>query len=173
MGSRVACECGGGTCTARSVQGVYVCIWRGASSSALARSIASSLSLSLFLSLHPFHSLSLSPSLFRTQKVALDALRLHFLDASVPPSQVLVALNGTLVGLCVSSPEREGGVEECVGLGLVRAVNAEKRLLYIITPLGVQQLQRVDVLVRGRGLEVPVIVLLSQPSCSQRNRPAL
>merc|ERR1712216_146156 len=92
-------------------------------------------------------------------EVALDALRLHFLDASVPPSQVLVALNGTLVGLCVSSPEREGGVEESVGLGLVRAVNAEKRLLYIITPLGVQQLQRVDVLVRGRGLEVPLPAL--------------
>jgi hypothetical protein len=39
-----------------------------------------------------------------------------------------------------------------------RAINAEKRLLYIITPLHVQQLQRVDVLVRGRGLEVPSTV---------------
>jgi energy-coupling factor transporter ATP-binding protein EcfA2 len=53
-------------------------------------------------------------------EVALDALRLHFLDTSVPASQVLVALNGTLVGLCVTPPEGRKGLEECVGLGLVR-----------------------------------------------------
>ncbi len=47
-----------------------------------------------------------------------------------------------------------------------RAINAEKRLLYIITPLHVQQLQRVDVLVRGRGLEVLLNVRLFSHSLS-------
>ena len=56
-----------------------------------------------------------------------------FLDAAVPPTHALIAINGTMVGLCVSEgmgargEEQGRGVEECVGLGLVRAVDVQVR----------------------------------------------
>jgi hypothetical protein len=74
------------------------------------------------------------------------------------------------VGLCVSSPqvggcrggEREGqGVDECVGLGVVRAIDPEKRLLYVMTPVDIGELQRVDVLVRARGKHVSSVLFVA------------
>ena len=109
-------------------------------------------------------------------QVSLDELQVVFLDACVAPSEVLLALNASLVALCVSRPAGQAtsalgsgrlaastggaeGMEECVGLGLVRAVNAARRLLYILTPVGLKELQGVDMIVRARGLEVPLVAL--------------
>lgn len=68
-------------------------------------------------------------------------MHIKFLDAAVAPSHSLIALNGTMVGLCISGMAAEGngrGVEECVGLGLVRAVDVQRRLLFVITPVDLE-----------------------------------
>lgn len=49
------------------------------------------------------------------------------------------------------APSGAGGPPACLGLGLVRAVDVPKRLLYVLTPLDKAALQTVDILqVRGR-----------------------
>lgn len=70
------------------------------------------------------------------------------------PSQLLFALNCSLVGLC-SSPSHasdEPGPQPlpCLGLGIVRAVDAERRRLYVLSPLEEGALEQVTtVQVRG------------------------
>ena len=84
-------------------------------------------------------------------QVPMSSVRITFLDNAVDPSHMLVAINGTMVGLCVSgvgegapghsagmeecAGHGRGGVEECVGLGLVRAVDVQRQLLFLITPV--------------------------------------
>jgi polynucleotide 5'-hydroxyl-kinase GRC3/NOL9 len=98
----------------------------------------------------------------------------HFADLcgrqqSASPSQqlqtrycdlILDALNAKLVGLCCR-PNHDGGEEEdsdspclCIGLGLVRAIDRAKRLLYILTPVDSNRLKNVNLLVGGT-IDIP------------------
>ena len=103
--------------------------------------------------------------------VSLDDLSVRFLYAGdLPPSQWGIALNGAVVGLAVAAPEAaagggrgQAGAEArvtgpmeplpprgppppCLGLGLVRAVDMALRLLYVLSPLSLSEMQRVDTL---------------------------
>mmetsp|Transcript_46493 Transcript_46493/g.93199 ORF Transcript_46493/g.93199 Transcript_46493/m.93199 type:complete len:190 (-) Transcript_46493:24-593(-) len=105
-------------------------------------------------------------------RVPLSAVQLRFLFNPVAASQALIALNGTLVGLCTSACPPGGSdaralgegsrAAEAVGLGVVRAVDPASRTLYLLTPLPLEQLQRVDVIVRGK-LELPLQALNYHP----------
>lgn len=101
--------------------------------------------------------------------VSFDAVDVAFAGSSVPPSQLLWSLNASLVGLCVNpsrgtSPgESVAGDDDnrpprvllgsvaapCLGVGIVRAVDAQRRLLLIATPLPLATVERVNLLVRS------------------------
>ncbi len=75
--------------------------------------------------------------------------RVQVLHSSVPTSQLQFALNGSVVGLCTSqqhASEEPDPPAPCLGLGIVRAVDASRRLLYVLTTLGEEALGRVTML---------------------------
>ncbi|GMF12029.1 unnamed protein product [Phytophthora lilii] len=99
--------------------------------------------------------------------VSFDTVDISFAGSSVPPSQLLFSLNACVVGLCVNpdykpieqdaSELREGPPRivlqpvhaPCLGVGIIQAVDAEKRQLFILTPLPLSVLKRVNLLVRS------------------------
>ncbi|KAJ3129740.1 Polynucleotide 5'-hydroxyl-kinase nol9 [Physocladia obscura] len=98
-----------------------------------------------------------------------------YLRAKIPPSQSLVALNGSIVGLVVdtlkyrkfvdSSVERPSDCidisiipsdieihprfQNCVGFGVIRGIDIARKLFYIVTPTPFVQLSGVNLIVRG------------------------
>lgn len=56
---------------------------------------------------------------------------------------LLQAMNGSIVGLCI------GDANNCLGLGLVRSIDWQRRLLYILTPVQPDALPQVDALIGG------------------------
>ncbi|RLN48501.1 hypothetical protein BBJ29_001771 [Phytophthora kernoviae] len=107
--------------------------------------------------------------------VSFDQVDIAFAGSSVPPSQLLFSLNASLVGLCVNAehqPLKRGESEvatgpprivlqpvhpPCVGVGIIRAVDAKKRLLFILSPLPISVLKRVNLLVRS---SIPLTTML-------------
>ncbi|TMW68438.1 hypothetical protein Poli38472_005906 [Pythium oligandrum] len=99
--------------------------------------------------------------------VSFDAVDIAFAGSSVPPSQVLFSLNCSILGLCINMnrvapteapadgeprPPRiqlEPVHAPCVGVGLVRAIDAKRRCLYVLTPVRPELLAQVNLLVRG------------------------
>ncbi|POM68466.1 hypothetical protein PHPALM_15370 [Phytophthora palmivora] len=99
--------------------------------------------------------------------VSFNQVDIAFAGSSVPPSQLLFSLNASIVGLCVNpeykpceqvKPEpREGPPRvvlqpvhaPCLGVGIIRAVDAGKRQLFILSPLPLSMLKRVNLLVRS------------------------
>ena len=86
-------------------------------------------------------------------EISLDdlALHVHGLEEH-DENDRLDAVEGTLVGLCLSPPDPPKS-PECLGLGLVLAVDRSKRILYLKTPLHLDLLERVDLMVATGGLE--------------------
>ncbi|KAJ8522510.1 hypothetical protein ON010_g17693 [Phytophthora cinnamomi] len=99
--------------------------------------------------------------------VSFDQVDIAFAGASVPPSQLLFSLNACVVGLCINPNYKPVEREEsescegpprivlqpvhapCLGVGIIRAVDAEKRQLFILSPLPLSILRRVNLLVRS------------------------
>ncbi|GAB4817782.1 hypothetical protein N2152v2_004828 [Parachlorella kessleri] len=97
--------------------------------------------------------------------VSMDDVCVEVLHGSVLPSQLPRALNGALVGLCSApaqhaSEDPAGQPPPCLGLGFVRAVDARKRLLYVLTDLQEEELEQVATLQLGK-LELPSSLLQS------------
>ena len=89
----------------------------------------------------------------RPYRVAVGQVQLRFLFGSVPAGEELRAVNGALVGLCSSISA--GGPPLCLGHGLVRAVDASRGLLFLVTDVPREQLlSSCDLLMVGR-LELP------------------
>ncbi|KAG8053129.1 hypothetical protein GUJ93_ZPchr0001g30154 [Zizania palustris] len=84
-------------------------------------------------------------------------IHLHF---QVPRSEVWHSLNATIVGLAISCGTTEAGrsIPWCVGLGIVRGVDVQRGILYVITPVPLKHLQRVDLLLQGL-IEIPKSLL--------------
>ncbi|XP_062207380.1 polynucleotide 5'-hydroxyl-kinase NOL9-like [Phragmites australis] len=87
-----------------------------------------------------------------------DVTVMH-LHCEVPAGEIWHSLNATIVGLAVSNAsEATGSIPCCVGLGIVRGVDVQKGLLYVITPVPLQRLQSVDLLLQGL-IEIPTSLL--------------
>ena len=88
--------------------------------------------------------------------VSLDNVSVRFLYAGdVSPAQIGFALNSVVVGLAEESGsgEHSGPQRElrrppplCLGIGLIRAVDMPKRMLYVLSPLSLDVMQRVNTL---------------------------
>lgn len=87
--------------------------------------------------------------------VSLDDVSVRFLYAGdVSPAQIGFALNSVVVGLAEESRSGECGPQGelrrppplCLGIGLIRAVDMPKRMLYVLSPLSLDVMQRVNTL---------------------------
>ncbi|CAN0385305.1 unnamed protein product, partial [Ectocarpus sp. 8 AP-2014] len=121
----------------------------------------------------------------RPRRVPFRAVQIRIMNGSVSPSLVLHAINGALVGLVAMARQPwEGGrsgsvggggeglvclaetpLAPCVGLGIVRSVDVEKRVLYVLTPEPPEVLRDVNVLVMGP-LQLPMVMLYDPNWCS-------
>lgn len=95
------------------------------------------------------------------RRVPFDAVRLSARD--VAPQETLYALNNAVVGLCCDAAEYDSAPEnyavkllpcapalaQCVALGLVRGIDAERRELFVYTAASSEALARVNTLVLG------------------------
>ena len=126
--------------------------------------------LAALRALSPAQALALQ----RPYAVRCDALAVRVMHERVQPDQVLYALNGAIVGLTRVEGARGGDdavagaggivvlretpIVGCVGLGIVRAIDPERRLLYIVTPLDLADLEA-----RGAGINTLLLGSLALP----------
>lgn len=97
-------------------------------------------------------------------RVPFECVAVHFLhrESPVPERQLLRALNGTIVGLaCMGEklPKSKQGClkvissildpPRCVGCGIIRAIDLSTSCFYVITPVPVERLSKVNVFLRG------------------------
>ena len=100
-------------------------------------------------------------------KVALASLQVICHHARMADGQVLQALNGAVVALTKPAEKMQSGSgvwmdsaaaaatgapSVCLGIGIVRSVEPDKRLLYIVTPTALQDLQQATTLEVYRAL---------------------
>ncbi|XP_078164327.1 pre-mRNA cleavage complex II protein family isoform X2 [Carex rostrata] len=93
-------------------------------------------------------------------QVSFSRVKVKHLHHQVPIDEIWHSLNATIVGLAVSSvgPARANSYPWCIGLGIVRGIDVSRGLLYVITPVPVQSLQKVDILLQGL-IEIPTSLL--------------
>ncbi|XP_078414103.1 polynucleotide 5'-hydroxyl-kinase NOL9-like isoform X1 [Cetorhinus maximus] len=106
-------------------------------------------------------------------QVPFSAVALHVLHCDVTPTHILYVANASLVGLCripngVSS-QADGPVLlprapicDCFGVGIIRGINLEKKLYYILTPVPVGRLKQVNCLLMG-AVTTPHSLFRNQP----------
>ncbi|KAG2586533.1 hypothetical protein PVAP13_5NG120816 [Panicum virgatum] len=81
------------------------------------------------------------------------------LHCEVPAGERWRSLNATIVGLAISTAsEASKSIPYCVGLGIVRGIDVQKGLLYVITSVPLERLQSVDLLQQGL-IEIPTTLL--------------
>ncbi|KAK8767724.1 hypothetical protein V5799_005496 [Amblyomma americanum] len=107
--------------------------------------------------------------------VPWSAVAVHDCDSAVPKEELLHSLCGSVVALCVVPNSKlletedssypkfvdDCGPYECLGYGLVRAIDPSERLFYIISPEPQERLTKVNALIRG-DLHLPETLLTSQ-----------
>ncbi|KAH7864996.1 hypothetical protein Vadar_000927 [Vaccinium darrowii] len=93
-------------------------------------------------------------------EIPMSSIKIKHLHCQVPNTEVFYSLNATIVGLAVSSEDSEH-LPHCVGLGLVRSIDTFKRVLYVITPVPQNTLEKVDLLLQGF-IQIPTTLLQVQ-----------
>lgn len=103
-------------------------------------------------------------------KVPLSHFNVVFHEASIAAPQVLQALNGAVVALtmAVSKDKADGSngnntateaaASMCLGIGLVRSVDPDKQMLYVLTPTPLNLLEKATTLEVGK-LDLPLALL--------------
>ncbi|XP_028663228.1 polynucleotide 5'-hydroxyl-kinase NOL9 [Erpetoichthys calabaricus] len=111
---------------------------------------------------------------FTPYQVPMASVALRVLHCHVAPNHIMYTANASFVGLCsvaegVSSSGKVGSpvllshtpVCDCLGFGILRGVDAEKGLYYIVTPLAPSKLRNVNCLLVG-SVVLPHSVFKSQ-----------
>lgn len=106
----------------------------------------------------------------RPFQVPISAIQIIHLHNEVPPSHSFYAINGAIVGLAISPPSPlsplshmsraslGGPLPHCVGLGLIRSVDLELGVFYVLTDVDMESLQNVNLFLHGR-IELPSTLL--------------
>lgn len=92
-------------------------------------------------------------------EVSLSSIKIKHLHCQVPRTEVFYSLNATIVGLASSEDSEE--MPHCVGLGIVRSIDTMKGVLYLITPVPLEILEKVDLLLQGF-IDLPTSLLQVQ-----------
>ncbi|KAM8790264.1 polynucleotide 5'-hydroxyl-kinase NOL9 [Rhynchonycteris naso] len=115
--------------------------------------------------LQPLHGLT-------PYQVPFNAVALRVIHADVAPTHILYALNASWVGLCKILDDVGGYVNgpillaqtpicDCLGFGVCRGIDMEKRLFHILTPVPPEELRTVNCLLVG-AISIPRCVLKNQ-----------
>ncbi|KAL3528280.1 hypothetical protein ACH5RR_007602 [Cinchona calisaya] len=81
-------------------------------------------------------------------EISISSIRIKHLHCQVPKTEIFYSLNATIVGLAVTSEGSEN-LCPCIGLGIVRGIDTLKNVLYLITPVPPDSLEKVDLLLQG------------------------
>nr|GMC69758.1 polynucleotide 5'-hydroxyl-kinase NOL9 [Ipomoea batatas] len=90
-------------------------------------------------------------------EISISSVKIKHLHCQVPKDEVFYSLNATIVGLAVSPED----MPHCVGLGIVRGIDTTRQVLYLITPVPLDSLEKVDLLLQGF-IEIPTSLLQVQ-----------
>ncbi|KAG5039249.1 hypothetical protein JHK85_011725 [Glycine max] len=90
-------------------------------------------------------------------EVPIASIKIRHLHCEVPSSEIFFSLNATIVGLAVDSEGPEN-LPWCLGLGIVRGIDTVKGVLYVITPVPHNSLEKVNVLLQGY-IQIPSCLL--------------
>jgi len=122
--------------------------------------------------------------------VPWNRMRISF-NSDVSPSETLFALNGVIVGLCIDDTSYEPVSKStgdhqsslypqfivdyepmcnCVGQGLIRTIDPQARVFYILTTTPIEKLKKVNTLIRG-SLEIPICIALTYLSSNIMSLP--
>ncbi|XP_058408765.1 polynucleotide 5'-hydroxyl-kinase NOL9 [Diceros bicornis minor] len=115
--------------------------------------------------LSPLHGLT-------PYQVPFNAVALRIIHADVAPTHILYAVNASWVGLCKILDDVRGYANgpillaqtpicDCMGFGICRGIDMEKRLYHILTPVPPEELRNVNCLLVG-AISVPQCVFKSQ-----------
>ncbi|XP_066231012.1 polynucleotide 5'-hydroxyl-kinase NOL9 [Saccopteryx leptura] len=105
-------------------------------------------------------------------QVPFNAVALRVIHADVAPTHILYALNASWIGLCKILDDVRGYVNgpillaqtpicDCLGFGVCRGIDMEKRLFHILTPVPPEELRTVNCLLVG-AISIPRCVLKNQ-----------
>ncbi|KAM9106972.1 polynucleotide 5'-hydroxyl-kinase NOL9 isoform 2-T2 [Megaptera novaeangliae] len=105
-------------------------------------------------------------------QVPFNAVALRIIHADVAPTHILYAVNASWVGLCKILDDVRGHAHgpillaqtpicDCLGFGICRGIDMEKRLYHILTPVPPEELRNVNCLLVGT-ISIPQCVLKSQ-----------
>ncbi|XP_012329073.1 polynucleotide 5'-hydroxyl-kinase NOL9 [Aotus nancymaae] len=115
--------------------------------------------------LTPLHSLT-------PYQVPFNAVALRITHSDVAPTHILYAVNASWVGLCKIQDDVRGYTNgpillaqtpicDCLGFGICRGIDMEKRLYHILTPVPPEELKTVNCLLIG-AIAIPHCVLKCQ-----------
>ncbi|KAL8118271.1 polynucleotide 5'-hydroxyl-kinase NOL9 [Apium graveolens] len=93
-------------------------------------------------------------------EVPVSCVKIKHLHNEVPSSEIFYSLNATIVGLAVSSEDIDH-LPCCVGLGIVRSIDTLKKIIYVITPVPHNTLEKVDLILQGF-IQIPNCLLQVQ-----------
>ncbi|NXA56529.1 NOL9 kinase, partial [Nothocercus julius] len=105
-------------------------------------------------------------------QVPFNAVALRVVHTDVAPTNIMYAVNASWVGLCripdTIRSQTDGPVLltqtplcDCLGFGIVRGVDMERKLYHVLTPVAPENLRLVNCLLLGN-IAVPNCVLVSQ-----------
>ncbi|KAM3921042.1 polynucleotide 5'-hydroxyl-kinase NOL9 [Leptodactylus fuscus] len=106
-------------------------------------------------------------------EVPFNAVALRVIHADVAPSHVMYSANASWVGLChilddISSQDSgpvlltQTPICDCLGFGIIRGVNMEKKVYHILSPLPPETLRLVNCLLIGN-ISIPHSIFKHQP----------
>ncbi|XP_031499374.1 polynucleotide 5'-hydroxyl-kinase NOL9 isoform X3 [Nymphaea colorata] len=94
-------------------------------------------------------------------EISISKVKVVHLHCQVPDSELFYSLNATIVGLASSSAGKTymgTSLPLCVGLGIVRGIDTEKGVYYVLTPVPASLLLKVDLFLQGH-VEIPTNLL--------------
>ncbi|KAM4703283.1 polynucleotide 5'-hydroxyl-kinase NOL9 [Rhinophrynus dorsalis] len=106
-------------------------------------------------------------------EVPFSAVALRVVHSDVAPSHIMYSVNASWVGLCriLDDIISEGDgpviltqtpICDCLGFGIVRGVNIEKKVYHILTPVPPESLRLVNCLLVGN-ISIPHTIFKNQP----------
>ncbi|XP_056398916.1 polynucleotide 5'-hydroxyl-kinase NOL9 [Hyla sarda] len=106
-------------------------------------------------------------------EVPFNAVGLRVIHADVAPSHIMYSANASWVGLChilddISGQDSgpvlltQAPICDCVGFGIIRGVDMEKKIYHLLTPLPPETLRQVNCLLIGN-ISIPHCVFKHQP----------
>ncbi|XP_019647321.1 PREDICTED: polynucleotide 5'-hydroxyl-kinase NOL9-like [Branchiostoma belcheri] len=128
---------------------------------------------------HPLNTSGVLPLNALTPRVVpWSSVAVHVCNADVPPSQVMYVLNASVVALCQAGDSefsrlRQGALPDgpvvlqdtpicqAVGIGIIRGIDMERRVFYVLTSVEEHRLTRVNMLMCG-ALSIPAPLMLQQ-----------